>query len=99
MGQGSNFLFGPFRFEEEREALWREGEPVALGNRAARALAALLAQAPDDVSKEDLMRAVWPGQVVEEGNLTVQISALRRCLGSEAQIATITRRGYRPQTP
>jgi TolB-like protein len=98
MGQGSNFLFGPFRFEEELEALWREGEPVALGNRAARALAALLAQAPDVVSKEDLMSAVWPGQVVEEGNLTVQISALRRCLGSEAQIATIARRGYRLQT-
>jgi TolB-like protein len=96
-------MFGPFVFDRERMALWREGRPVAIGGRAAALLAALLDADGAAVSKSALLEAAWPGKVVEEGNLTAQIRALRRALGlgrgGTDWIATVERVGYRLLRP
>jgi TolB-like protein len=75
------------------------GEPVILGSRALDLLLLLAQRQGEVVSKDALMQAVWQGQAVEEANLTVQVSALRRALDRDrAQgscIQTIPGRGYR----
>jgi TolB-like protein/Tfp pilus assembly protein PilF len=90
--------FGPFAIDTANGAVTREGKPVALGGRGIALLAAL-ADADGVVSKEELMAAVWPGTIVEEGNLSVQIAALRKALGRRPDggdwIATVPRVGYR----
>jgi DNA-binding winged helix-turn-helix (wHTH) protein len=73
--------------------LLAEGLPVALGARALDVLLALVERRERLVTKEELLELAWPGLVVEENNLQVQISALRKILGAEA-IATIPGRGY-----
>jgi len=70
------------------------GEPAALGSRAFDLLLVLIKHRERMVSKDELLTLVWPGMVVEENNLTVQISALRKLLGAAA-ITTIAGRGYR----
>ncbi len=77
----------------ERSVIF-DGEPSALGSRAFDLLLALAERHERVVSKAELLDLAWPGLVVEENNLTVQISTLRRLLGSAA-IATVTGRGYR----
>jgi DNA-binding winged helix-turn-helix (wHTH) protein len=90
---------GLFRLDAERELLLRGSEPTALGRRAIALLRALLARPGAVVSKDALIEAAWPGKVIEESNLTVQIAALRRVLGEapggERWIETMPRRGYR----
>ena len=75
------YTFGPFRLDAEAEILFHDGEPVGLGSRAVAVLRALLERAGEPVSKAALIAAAWPGRVVEDANLTVQITALRRMLG------------------
>lgn len=74
------------------------GRPVPIGARAFDLLIALIEHRDRVVGKAELMSLVWPGLVVEENNLTVQISALRKALGSAA-VATVTGRGYRFSLP
>ena len=81
----------------ERRLLIR-GEPVPLGARAFDLLVALIEQRDRVVAKSELLERVWPGVVVEENNLTVQISTLRKVLGQGA-IATVAGRGYRFTLP
>ena len=97
-------LFGPFRFDRRGGVLLRcddDGRylPVSIGSRAFAVLGALIARPGDLVSRDEIMRAAWPGTVVEEGNLAVQISALRRILDAGTQgescIQTVSGRGYR----
>lgn len=78
---------------EKREVLV-DGAPVALGARAFDVLAHLDAHRDRVVSKAELLETVWGGLAVEEGNLTVQISALRKALGPKA-IATVPGVGYK----
>ncbi len=90
---------GPHRFErfELRPAqrqLLLAGEPAALGARAFDLLMVLAERRDRIVPKNELLDLVWPGLVVEENNLQVQISGLRKLLGSQA-IATVPGRGYR----
>lgn len=91
--------FGPFVFDPRRASLTREGKSVAIGGRAAALLEALLEANGEPVTKASLMEQAWPGAVVEEGNLTVQIAALRKALGTTPSglewIATVPRLGYR----
>ena len=72
---------------------------MAIGSRALAVLSILMARQGDLVSKDEIMQAVWPGMVVEDNNLTVQISALRRVLdqgrAEGSCIQTIPGRGYR----
>lgn len=93
------YKFGPFRLDADAGILFRDDEPTVLGQRAVALLRLLLERAGTPVSKDALMDAAWPGLAVEDGNLTVQIAALRRVLDevSEANrwIETLPRRGYR----
>jgi non-specific serine/threonine protein kinase len=92
------YAIGELRLDPEARVLTREGEPVALGARGVAVLAALIARAGEYVPKAAIMDAAWPGLVVEEANLAVQISAVRRTLasvGGEGWIETLPRRGYR----
>src|SRR5580692_4613503 len=89
---------GPFQLLVGHRVLLRDGQQVPLAPRAVEVLVVLASQANQIVSKDDLMRAVWPDTFVEEVNLAVYISALRKLLnsaGGEIQIETIPKRGYR----
>ncbi len=86
--------FGSFELQPEDRRLLDGGQPVTLGARAFDLLVALVARAGQLVSKNDLLTLVWPGLVVEENNLQVQVSSLRKLLGPSA-LATIPGRGYR----
>lgn len=89
--------FGPggrFELQPRQRRLLADGQPVTLGARAFDLLVEL-ARRPDELcSKHELIEAVWPGVVVEEGNLATQISTLRKVLGGDV-IATIPGHGYR----
>lgn len=102
MGQTSRspvFAFGPFRVDAQRRVLARDGQPVAVSGKALDILVVLLQHAGELVDKETLMREVWPDTAVEENNLTVNISGLRKALGDPAAnpqlIVTVPGRGYR----
>ena len=90
---------GPFRLDAQDGLLLRGNEPVVLGRRAIAVLQALVERPGALLSKNALIGAGWPGQSVEESNLTVQIAALRRVLstipGGDRWIETMPRRGYR----
>lgn len=91
--------FGPFVFDRAAGLLRRDGEPVALGQRGVALLDALLSADGQPVTKDDLLARAWPGLIVEEANLSVQIAALRKALGKAPNglewIATVPRIGYR----
>lgn len=90
--------FGPFRLDRGAGILFHGEEPTALGKRAVALLSALLDAAGGPVGKDTLITAAWPGQAVEDSNLTVQITAIRRTLGAGGGtewIETLPRRGYR----
>jgi DNA-binding winged helix-turn-helix (wHTH) protein len=88
-GQGGRFELQPL----ERRLLV-DGEPATLGARAFDLLLELASRPGALRTKHELIEAVWPGVVVEEGNLATQISTLRKILGGDV-IATIPGRGYR----
>jgi len=91
--------FGPFRLDTAKRTLARDGRPVRLGSRALDILCALASARGDVVSKDALMAAVWPGQIVEENAIQVQVSALRKALNEDRTgtdpIVTVPGRGYR----
>ncbi len=93
------YEIGPFRLDSEAGLLTHAGVPVALGPRAVAVLTALVEHANEYVAKGRIMDAAWPGVIVEESNLAVQISAIRRVLalvpGGERWVETLPRRGYR----
>ena len=71
-----------------------DGQPARLGARAFDVLMALVQRRDTVISKNELLDIVWPGLVVKENNLEVQVSALRKLLGSQT-IVTIPGRSYR----
>lgn len=97
--QGARFAFGPFLLDAGAGTLLRNDVPVAIGYRALKLLEALVERPGEILGKAELLDAAWPGTVVEEGNLTVQIALLRKLLGQAADgsgwITTIPRVGYR----
>jgi DNA-binding winged helix-turn-helix (wHTH) protein/predicted ATPase len=97
------YALGPFRLDTQDNLLCRGSEPLALGRRALALLRALVERRGALVSKDALIEAAWPGQAVEESNLTVQIAALRKVLGevpgADRWIETMPRRGYRFTAP
>lgn len=90
--------FASFQLLPARRQLLRDGVPVPVGGRAMDLLLHLTAQAGSVVSKNALLKAVWPDRIVEENNLTVHMAALRRALGDGADgrpmIQTVSGRGY-----
>jgi TolB-like protein/predicted ATPase/DNA-binding winged helix-turn-helix (wHTH) protein/class 3 adenylate cyclase len=95
----SEISFGRFRLDLTRRELWRDNRPVRLGRRALDILCVLASTRGAVVTKDELMARVWAGVVVEENNLQVHISALRKALeedGTEGSwIVTVPGRGYR----
>lgn len=92
------YSFDAFVIDIVSRRLLREGVPQALGGRAFDVLCLLIEHRERVVDKQELLDTVWRDLVVEDNNLTVQISALRKCLGNDA-ITTIARRGYRFTRP
>jgi len=92
------FEFGPFRVDPEKQTLVRDGKSVALTPKAFQLLLALLRHCNQTVTKDELMKLVWPDTFVEETNLTRNIFALRQALGGTEEnhyIITVPGKGYR----
>jgi predicted ATPase/DNA-binding winged helix-turn-helix (wHTH) protein len=89
----AEFRFGRFRLDPVRRVLHVDGATARIGARAIDVLLVLIQRRDRIVSKDELLDLVWPGLVVEENNLQVQVSAMRKLLGPQT-IATIPGRGY-----
>lgn len=93
------YKFGPFRIDAARRLLLRGEEVVPLAPKVFDTLLALVESGGREISKDDLMKRVWPDSFVEEGNLTINIFTLRKALGERPNehqyIVTIPGRGYR----
>jgi DNA-binding winged helix-turn-helix (wHTH) protein/tetratricopeptide (TPR) repeat protein len=100
MSSGTKHLyeFGPFRLDSQKRVLLRDGAAVALTPKALETLSVLVANRDRVLSKDDLMKKLWPDSFVEESNLSQNIFMLRKALGDSAQekryILTIPGRGY-----
>jgi TolB-like protein/tetratricopeptide (TPR) repeat protein len=92
-------VFGPFVLNTDNGTLFRDGALVAIGQKSAALLGALATHPGQVLTKTELMDAAWSGITVEESNLSVQIGALRKLLGTAPGggewIATVPRVGYR----
>jgi DNA-binding winged helix-turn-helix (wHTH) protein/TolB-like protein/Flp pilus assembly protein TadD len=101
MGQqeSHSYEFGRFRLKTAERVLLRGGELVPLTPKVFDILITLVEKRGQVVEKDDLMKRVWPTTFVEEGNLTQNISLLRKALGESSTgvqfIETVPRRGYR----
>ena len=93
------YEFDEFRVDSIQRRVTRGGQAVPLHSKAFDLLLVLMQSAGRDLSKDELLDAVWPGQILEESNLAVNISAVRRALGETAAqsrfIVTIPGHGYR----
>ena len=93
------YKLGPLMLDPESRILTQDGAALAVGARGVAVLSALVSHAGECVPKSALLDAAWPGVVVEEANLAVQVSSLRKALarvpGGEDWIETLARRGYR----
>src|ERR1700728_1369279 len=93
------YEFGPFRVNPEKEILLRAGEPIQLTPKTFQILLVLVRHGNELVTKEDLMKTVWPDTFVEEANLSRNIFMLRKALGERPQdhryVVTVPGRGYR----
>lgn len=95
---GRQYEFGPFRLEPDQHLLLRAGQPLRLSPKAFELLVLLVRNAGQLVAKELIMEALWPGSFVEEANIPVLISSLRKVLGDredEPYIQTVPKKGYR----
>jgi DNA-binding winged helix-turn-helix (wHTH) protein len=103
MGSSDVFHFGEFTLEAAERRLTYGGSVIHLSPKAHDVLRLLLRQAGHLVTKDELLSQVWPDAIVEEGILTVHISALRKALGddrrSSGYIETVSRSGYRFVAP
>jgi predicted ATPase/DNA-binding winged helix-turn-helix (wHTH) protein len=88
------YRFGRCEVDPSNRRLLVDGAPAPLGSRAFDVLLVLLERRDRLVTKAELLDLAWPGLVVEENNLQVQITALRKALGPDA-IATVSGHGYR----
>ena len=93
------YRFGPFAVDTTRRLLFRGEQTVSLTPKAFDILLALVQHPGEVLDKDELMTAVWPGQALEDANLTVNMSALRKALGERPHehryIATVPGRGYK----
>jgi predicted ATPase/DNA-binding winged helix-turn-helix (wHTH) protein len=95
-GRRPVYEFGPWEIDLARRELRAHMVPVPIGGRAFEIIEALVESAGEFVTKDDLMRRVWPGAIVEESVLHVHISAVRKALGPDrGMLKTAYGRGYR----
>src|ERR1700744_6085395 len=93
------YEFGPFRVDPARETLLKSGVAVPLTPKTFQILLVLVRHSNELVTKDDLMKTVWPDTFVEEANLSRNIFLLRKALGERPQdhryVVTVPGRGYR----
>jgi DNA-binding winged helix-turn-helix (wHTH) protein/TolB-like protein len=77
------YSFGEYRLEVERRLLWRKDQPVTISPKVYELLQALVESPGQPLSKDELLTRVWHDALVEESNLTVSMSALRKVLGEQ----------------
>ena len=96
---GSIYVFDQFMLAPEERLLWRDGKPVSLTPKTFDLLVVLVTNSGHLVGKDELLQQVWPDSFVEEVNLSVNISSLRKALGDDQAltrfIETVPKRGYR----
>lgn len=97
--QSNELTIGRFHLDLQHRKLFTNGAPVELKPKAMDILCVLASAQGKMVTKDELMEQVWPGLVVEENNIQVHISALRKALNEEkgepAYLLTVSGRGYR----
>ncbi len=100
---GIVYEFGPFRMDPDKQVLLRENQPIPITPKAFETLLALVRRSRNVVTKEELMKEVWPDSFVEESNLSQNIFMLRKALGDNAEnrqyIVTLPGKGYRFAAP
>src|SRR5438874_13765420 len=93
------YAFDGFQLDERKRLLLRDGKLIQLKSKVFDLLLALVESGGREISKQELMERIWAGQIVEDANLTVTMSLLRKALGEKANehrfIVTIPGRGYR----
>jgi len=98
-GSPVSYKFGPFVLDTFQHALLKDGKTVALTPKTYDTLLVLVQNRGRMLSKDELMKALWPDSFVEESNLTQQVSMIRRALGESPSnpryIVTVPSRGYR----
>ena len=97
------YEFGPFRMDPDKQVLLRDGQLIAVTPKTFETLLVLVRRGREVVSKEELLKEVWPDSFVEEANLSQHIFKLRKALGDtlegERYIVTLPGRGYRFAVP
>jgi DNA-binding winged helix-turn-helix (wHTH) protein/tetratricopeptide (TPR) repeat protein len=97
------YEFGPFRMDPDKQLLLRDGQLIAVTPKDFETLLVLVRRSREVVSKEDLLKEIWPDSFVEEANLSQHIFKLRKALGDtlegERYIVTLPGRGYRFAVP
>jgi predicted ATPase/DNA-binding winged helix-turn-helix (wHTH) protein len=93
-----HYRFGSFELQPDKRRLLKDGAAISLRSRAFDLLATLVDRAGHLLTKDELLASVWPGVVVEEAALHVQVSTLRKVLGADA-ITTVSGRGYQFTLP
>src|SRR5436309_3517454 len=91
------YEFGPFRLDPHKRLLLKGNEPVSLTPKVIETLILLVENHDRVLSKEELMKTLWPDSFVEESNLTQNIFVLRKALGDSQEkrfILTVPGRGY-----
>jgi len=100
-GDSKIYEFNGFRLEAAQGRLLYQGQSVPLKPKVLDLLLLLVQRRGQLVVKEELMREIWPDAIVEENNITVSMSVLRKALGVNQDnrqfIETVPRRGYRPR--
>ncbi len=93
------YEFGPFRVDPEKQLLLRDNQPVPVTPKTFETLLLLLRHSREVVSKDELMKELWPDSFVEEANLSQNIFMLRKALGDSPEerryIVTLPGKGYR----
>src|SRR6202162_6030470 len=93
------YEFGPFQLDPPERLLLCDGQPVPVPPKEVGLLVFLVGRSGHLVEKDELLKSVWHGSFVEEGNLSVTISVLRKALnddrGTHKYIETVSKRGYR----
>src|SRR5262245_15287261 len=78
-------------FDDRTGQLWHGDQPIQVPSTASEVLRVLIERRPDLVTKDDLLREVWRGTSVDEGNLSVQITKLRELLGDDSRAPRLIR--------
>ena len=93
------YEFGPFRVDPEKQLLLRNGEPIPVAPKAFEMLLVLVRRSREVVTKDELLKEIWPDSFVEEANLSQNVFLLRKALGDAGDerryIVTLPGRGYR----